>query len=88
MEIGAIRFLESGEELGRFQSLVNPRCAMPASAYAIHGLSDDDLAKAPLIGEVLPDFLEFLGEPGSSELLAHHASFDAGFLGCELRGPG
>ena len=47
VEIGAIRFLETGEELGRYQTLVNPRCPMPASAYAVHGLSDDELATAP-----------------------------------------
>ena len=84
VEIGAVHFLENGEEVARYQSLVNPLRPMPASAYAIHGLSDEQLADARVAREVLPEFLEFLGEPGAAMLLAHHASFDAGFLGCEL----
>ncbi len=84
VEIGAIRFLENGDEVARYQSLVNPERPMPPSAYAIHGLSDEQLADARVAREVLPEFLEFLGNPGASVLLAHHASFDAGFLGWEL----
>jgi DNA polymerase-3 subunit epsilon len=84
VEIGAIRFLENGQEVARYQSLVNPGRPMPASAYAIHGLSDEQLAGARGARDVLPEFLEFLGQPGATVLLAHHASFDAGFLGCEL----
>lgn len=84
VEIGAIRFSGSGEELGRFQTLVNPQRRIPAGAYAVHGISDEDVADAPTIDQVLPAFLEFLGEPSTTALLAHHASFDAGFLGREL----
>jgi DNA polymerase III epsilon subunit family exonuclease len=84
VEIGAIRFLENGREVARYQSLVNPGRPMPAAAYAIHRLSDEQLADAPAARAVLPEFLEFLGEPGAAVLLAHHAAFDAGFLGWEL----
>jgi len=84
VEIGAVRFLETGQETGRYQSLVNPERPMSPGAYAIHGLSDDDLAGAPTAREVLPEFIEFLGNAGCSCLLAHNASFDAGFLGYEL----
>jgi len=84
VEIGAIRFLDTGQEIARYQSLVNPERPMPPSAYAIHGLSDKHLADARVAHEVLPEFLDFLGDPGAAVLLAHHASFDAGFLGCEL----
>lgn len=84
VEIGAIRFDASGQELGRFEQLVNPGRFMPAAARAVHGISDEDLAGAPPILEVLPALLDFLGEPTSTALLAHHASFDAGFLGCEF----
>ncbi len=84
VEIGAIRFSESGEELGRFQSLINPGCRMPPDARAIHGISDEEVADAPCIADVLPGFVEFLGNSATTSLLAHHASFDAGFLGREL----
>jgi DNA polymerase-3 subunit epsilon len=84
VEIGAVRFRGDSEELGRFESLVNPERPMSPAAFAIHGLSDDILATAPRAREVLPEFLLFIGEPGTTALLAHNASFDAGFLGCEL----
>ena len=84
VEIGAIRFDELGCELGRFESLVNPARPMPQRAFAVHGISDAMLGDAPTAAEILPSFLEFLGDPDHTVLLAHHASFDAGFLGREL----
>lgn len=84
VEIGAIRFDESGRELGRFESLVNPGRPMSPSAEAIHGIGDAVLAGAPPSRAVFPRFLEFLGDPGRTTLLAHNAAFDAGFLGREL----
>lgn len=84
VEIGAIRFERTGRELGRFESLVNPERPMNPAAQAIHGISDLDLADAPTSAIVLPRFLEFLGDPAETSLLAHNASFDARFLGSEL----
>lgn len=84
VEIGAVRFRADGTELGRFERLVNPERPMPPAARAIHGLNDTDLADAAPAREVLPAFLEFLGAAGAAVLLAHHAWFDAGFLGREL----
>jgi DNA polymerase III subunit epsilon len=84
VEIGAVRFRADGHELGRFQRLVNPERPMSPAAFAVHGLSDDVLAGAPPIRDILPEFLVFMGDPGTTSLLAHNASFDAGFLGCEL----
>ena len=84
VEIGAVRFDRSGNELGRFQTLVNPCKPMPASAFSVHGISDAALADAPTCAEVLPGFLAFLGEARSTTLLAHNAKFDSSFLGREL----
>ena len=84
VEIGAVRFLATGQEIGRFQRLVNPQRRMSPAAYAIHGLSDADLALAPPAREILPEFLAFLGDSATTALMAHNASFDAGFLGREL----
>jgi len=84
VEIGAVRFRQSGEEVARFERLVNPKRKMSAAAFAVHGLSDDDLAGAPPAEDVLPEFLDFLGEPAAFGLLAHNAAFDASFLGSEF----
>jgi DNA polymerase III epsilon subunit family exonuclease len=83
VEIGAVRFGMDGQELGRFERLVNPQRRMAPAAQAIHGISDAHLVGAPLVREVLPEFFAFLGDPRTTTLLAHNASFDAGFLGRE-----
>lgn len=84
VEIGAIQFDESGTDLGSFQSLVNPLRPVNPRARAIHGISDEELLLAPLSSEVLPRFLNWLGETREPILLAHNASFDAAFLGASL----
>src|SRR4051812_15118715 len=62
VEVGAVRFDRTGQELERFEQLVNPGRAMSPAAQAVHGLSDADLADAPPAREVLPEFLQFLGD--------------------------
>lgn len=84
VEIGAVRFDASGHELGRFERLVHPERPMSPAAQAIHGISDADLADALPAREILPQFLQYLGDPRITTLLAHNAAFDAGFLGREL----
>jgi DNA polymerase III epsilon subunit family exonuclease len=84
VEVGAVRFDAGGSELGRYERLINPGRPMPLPAQAVHGLSDADLAGAATAREVLPEFVAFLGDPGTTTLLAHNAWFDAGFLGREL----
>ncbi len=84
VEIGAVRFDASGEVFGEFERLVNPLRPSGDRARAVHGISDEELALAETAELVLPEFLEFLGDPGRTTLLAHNATFDAGFLGREL----
>jgi DNA polymerase III epsilon subunit family exonuclease len=84
VEIGAVRFDATGRELARFERLVDPERLMSPAAQAIHGISDADLAGASTAREVLPEFLDFLGDPSTTVLLAHNAAFDARFLGQEL----
>jgi DNA polymerase III subunit epsilon len=84
VEIGAVKFDASSQVLGEFERLVNPLRPSNPRARAVHGISDAELALAETAEVVLPEFLEFLGDPGRTTLLAHNASFDAGFLGREL----
>ena len=88
VEIAAVRFLETGQEIARYQTLVNPERPVPSGAYAVHGLSDELLSHAPTAREILPAFLAFIGDACSTSLLAHNAAFDAGFLGTELEHAG
>lgn len=84
VEVGAVKFDETGAEIDTFERLVNPLRRSSPRAQAVHGISDGELALAPTAAVVLPDFLDFLGDPDSATLLAHNAGFDAGFLGAEL----
>jgi DNA polymerase III epsilon subunit family exonuclease len=84
VEIGAVRFLSTGQEVSRYQRLVNPERRMSPGAYTVHGISDADVADEAPARVVLPEFLDFLGDPLDTVLLAHNASFDTGFLGWVL----
>lgn len=76
LEIGAVR-LDGGRSAGEFHALVNPEVPLRESNIAIHGITPDMVRGCPRIQEVLPRFLEFLGE---TPLVAHNAVFDYNFL--------
>jgi DNA polymerase-3 subunit epsilon len=81
VEIGCVEVV-NGVPTGRtFQRYVNPQRDMPEGAFAVHGLSEEFLARHPLFAEVAPDFLEFIGD---ATLIIHNAEFDLGFLNAEL----
>ncbi len=72
VELAAIRVhLRGGEvrELGQFHSLVKPSRAIPPSATEVHGITDKDVSDAPPLEDVLPRFLEFIGD---SPLAGHN----------------
>lgn len=75
-EIGAVK-VRGGQQLGEFQTLVNPGEPIPAFVTVLTGITDTMVATAPRIDGVLPAFLEFCR---GSVLVAHNAPFDVGFL--------
>ncbi len=75
-EIGAVK-TRGGEVIGEFQTLVNPHMPIPPMIVALTGITDAMVLPAPGIEQVLPAFLEFLGD---AVLVAHNAPFDVGFL--------
>src|SRR5690606_38894102 len=75
-EIGAVK-VRGGEVLGEFQTLVNPRSAIPALIAVLTGITNRMVADAPPLGQVLPSFLAFAE---GCVLVAHNARFDHGFL--------
>ena len=75
-EIGAVK-LRGGEVIGEFQTLVDPGSPIPPFIVALTGITDAMVVAAPRIEQVLPSFLEFLGD---AVLVAHNARFDVGFL--------
>lgn len=86
VEIAAVKFRLDSEKTEQFQELVNPGVPMPEEVIAIHGISDQMVAGAGSIAEVLPRFIEFCGQ--DSILIAHNAPFDISFVAQELKRTG
>jgi DNA polymerase-3 subunit epsilon len=81
VEIGCVELVNKVETGRVFHAYFNPQRSMPSGAEAVHGLSDSFLSDKPLFADVAEDLLEFLED---SQLIAHNASFDFGFLNHEL----
>lgn len=81
IEIAGVR-VEDGvirEDLS-FIKLVNPERTIPWEAKRINNIDDSDVAGAPTIDQVLPQFLDFAK---GSILVAHNCNFDMGFIETE-----
>jgi DNA polymerase-3 subunit epsilon len=76
IEVAAVKLLHN-KKVETYRSLINPEIDIPEITIAIHGITNEKVADAPKIIDVLPDFVEFLGD---LPLLAHNAQFDMGFL--------
>src|SRR5438094_8437314 len=75
-EVGAVK-IRGGECLGTFQTLVNPGVPIPPFITVLTGITESMVYPAPRIAEVLPAFLEFLGD---AVLVGHNVRFDISFL--------
>jgi DNA polymerase-3 subunit epsilon len=75
-EIGALK-LRGGDCLGRFETLVNPGVPIPPLITVLTGITEAMVLPAPRIDEVLPAFLEFLG---NAVIVGHNIRFDISFL--------
>ncbi|MBN1630443.1 MAG: hypothetical protein JW990_11810, partial [Thermoleophilia bacterium] len=80
-EVGAVR-IEGFREVKHFGTLVNPQRPIPPMITQITGITQEMVADAPRIEEVIPELLEFLE---GAIVVAHNAAFDVGFLNYELQ---
>lgn len=77
IEISAVK-VRAGKIVDEFSELVNPGRPIPHAASAVNNISDGMVANAPFFQEILPWFLDFIG----NDVLAGHNihSFDMKFL--------
>lgn len=64
-----------------FDELINPLQNIPPAISKLTGINNTLIAGKPTILQVLPDFLDFIG---NKILVAHSAAFDLAFLNVEL----
>ena len=76
IEIGAVR-MRGTQEVERFQTFVDPQQILDRKIVDLTGITDEMLRGAPRIEDILPKFIEFVGD---SVLVAHNADFDTGFI--------
>ena len=62
-----------GKVIDRFSTFVNPERPIPAEITKLTGITNEMVADAPVITEILPRFLEFCQD---AVLVAHNANFD------------
>lgn len=80
-EVGAVRY-RMGEELGSFQTLVNPKSRIPPFITVLTGITQAMVVEAPPIEAVLPSLLEFIGD---AVVVGHNLRFDLSFLDAAAR---
>ncbi len=72
IEISAVK-LSQMTIVDRFSTFVNPEEKLSEFTKSLTTIEDKDLVSAPKIAEVLPEFIDFIGD---SILVAHNALFD------------
>ncbi|MCK6510234.1 WYL domain-containing protein [Myxococcota bacterium] len=75
-EIGAVR-VEAGALTETYSTFVQPQRDIPQEVIDIHNITPEMLTDAPLLAEVMPHFLGFIG---SSVIAGHNIGFDLSFL--------
>ena len=75
-ELAALR-VRGNKVVDKFQSLVNPECPIPEFITHLTGIDNELVKYEKPIKEVLPGFLDFLGE---DIMVGHNVGFDYGFI--------
>jgi DNA polymerase-3 subunit epsilon len=79
-EIAILR-CRGDEILASFDTLINPERPISPGAGRVNGLTDEDVADAPLFAEVAAQVVPLLED---AIIVCHNAPFDLGFVSSEL----
>jgi len=75
-EIAGIK-TDDGRILDEFHTLIDPKVRISPFITHLTGIDNQMVRGAPVIGDAIADFTDFLGD---SVFVAHNATFDYGFL--------
>ena len=82
LSISAVRLKHGRIDLSdTFHEIINPNRDIPSKTAVIHGILPRMVDGKPMLEEILPSFIEYIG---SSILVAHHAWLDMNFLNREM----
>ena len=81
VEIGCLELVNHIPTSRTFHRYINPEMDVHVDAIAVHGLTNEMLAKHPVFAEIAEHFLEFIAD---APLVIHNAEFDMRFLNHEL----
>jgi len=73
--------IQNGQEVARFESLVDPKRPVSAGAFHVNQITPEMLAGAPPFEEIAGSLLALMA---GAAIVAHNAPFDLGFLAAEL----
>ncbi len=76
INIGAVK-MKKGKITKLFEAYTKPPIPIPPASTEFHGMVDSMFTDKPVIDEVLPEFLQFVG---NSVIVGHHISFDIHML--------
>lgn len=76
LEISAVK-VSSGTTGDVFSTLVNPAVEIPPHIVKLTGITNDMVAQAPPIEQVISDFAEFIGD---DVVVGHNVAFDLNFV--------
>jgi DNA polymerase III subunit epsilon len=81
IEVAALELINELPTGKHFHALIDPQRDIPPEASRVHGMTAANLAGKPVFAEVAADLAAFMGD---SQLIAHNAPFDFGFLNMEF----
>ena len=85
VELSSIAMNEAGEEIDRFDRLVDPGMPLPADVITVHGLTNADLAGKGEAEEVLAEWQHWIRSLAPEQTgIAHFAPYDMGVLSWEM----
>ncbi len=76
IELAGIKYIER-KEVARFESLVRPENRIDPYITMLTGITNEMVADAPKLGDILPQFLDFIG---NTIIVGHNIGFDINFL--------